>query len=86
MLEHSPSTHIHNATTPTLILHGEADHRCPIGQGEQMFTHLARNGVEVEFVRYPNASHLFLHSGPPAHKVDYYTRIRDWFVERLQAG
>lgn len=83
LLEHSPSTHIHNATTPTLIVHGEQDHRCPIGQGEQMFTALSRLGVEVEFVRYPGGSHLMLHSGPNEHKLDYYERIVTWFRERL---
>jgi dipeptidyl aminopeptidase/acylaminoacyl peptidase len=80
MLEHSPSTHIHNAVTPTLIIHGEQDHRCPIGQGEALFTSLSRNGVETEFVRYPGGSHLMFHSGPAAHKADYYTRIREWFT------
>jgi dipeptidyl aminopeptidase/acylaminoacyl peptidase len=35
--DHSPSTYAHQARTPTLIIHGEADDRCPIGQGEQMF-------------------------------------------------
>ena len=50
---HSPSTFAHRATTPTLILHGEADDRCPIGQGEQMFVALKQAGCEVEFVRYP---------------------------------
>jgi dipeptidyl aminopeptidase/acylaminoacyl peptidase len=83
LVEHSPSTHIHNATTPTLIVHGEQDHRCPIGQGEQMFTALSRQGVEVEFVRYPGGAHLMLHSGPNEHKLDYYQRIVAWFSERL---
>ncbi|HEU5430593.1 MAG TPA: S9 family peptidase, partial [Thermomicrobiales bacterium] len=39
---HSPATFAHRATTPTLILHGEADQRCPIGQGEQMFVALLK--------------------------------------------
>jgi dipeptidyl aminopeptidase/acylaminoacyl peptidase len=86
MLQHSPSTHIHNATTPTLIVHGEQDHRCPIGQGEQMFTALSRLGVEVEFVRYPGGSHLMLHSGPNEHKLDYYQRIVAWFTARLDGA
>jgi len=81
--EHSPSTHIHNATTPTLIIHGEQDHRCPVGQGEQMFTALSRLGVEVEFVRYPGGAHLMLHSGPAAHKLDYYQRVVAWFTDHL---
>jgi len=83
LVEHSPSTHIHKATTPTLIIHGEQDHRCPIGQGEQMFTVLSRQGVEVEFVRYPGGAHLMLSSGPNEHKLDYYQRVVAWFSERL---
>ncbi len=84
LLEHSPSTHIHHATTPTLIVHGEQDHRCPIGQGEQLFTALSRQGVEVEFVRYPGGAHLMLTSGPNEHKLDYYGRAVAWFGDRLQ--
>jgi dipeptidyl aminopeptidase/acylaminoacyl peptidase len=83
MLEHSPSTHIHNATTPTLIVHGEQDHRCPIGQGEQLFVALSRQGVETEFVRYPGGAHLMFHSGPNEHKADYYQRVVDWFTARV---
>jgi len=84
--EHSPSTYAHQARTPTLIVHGEADDRCPIGQGEQMFATLSRVGCEVEFVRYPGGSHLFLRGGPPEHKEDYYTRVLAWFQSHLGAG
>jgi len=80
---HSPSYFAHRAVTPTLIVHGEADDRCPIGQGEQMFVALTEAGCEVEFARYPGGSHLFLRSGPPAHKVDYYTRVTAWFRDHL---
>lgn len=83
LTEHSPSTYVANATTPTLIVHGEQDHRCPIGQGEQLFVHLSRQGVETEFVRYPGGSHLMFHSGPNEHKADYYQRAIDWFNERV---
>jgi len=86
MVERSPSTHAHRATTPTLIVHGEADERCPIGQGEQMFVALKKAGVEVEFVRYPGGSHLMLRGGPTAHKVDYYTRVLGWFRHYLLGG
>jgi dipeptidyl aminopeptidase/acylaminoacyl peptidase len=75
----SPSTHIHKATTPTLIVHGEADDRCPIGQGEQLFTALLACGkVPAEFVRYPGGSHLFIVSGRPSHRVDFTARTVDW--------
>jgi dipeptidyl aminopeptidase/acylaminoacyl peptidase len=84
---HSPSTYAHRATTPTLIIHGEADERCPIGQGEQMFVALRRAGCETELVRYPGGSHLFFRaSGRPEHRVDFFERVLGWFVDHLGAA
>jgi len=80
---HSPSTFAQNAHTPTLIIHGEADHRCPIGQGEQMFVALKKAGCEVEFARYPGGSHQFLNTGYPEHRVDALGRIVAWFKHHL---
>lgn len=80
----SPATYAHHTTTPTLIVQGEADDRCPIGQGEQMFVTLHKAGVDVEFVRYPGGSHLMLRGGPAEHRVDYYTRVLGWFQRLLQ--
>jgi len=82
-LARSPSTHAHCATTPTLIVHGESDDRCPIGQGEEMYTALKVAGCEVEFVRYPGGSHLFQRIGPPSHRADYLTRVVGWFEKWL---
>ena len=81
--DHSPSNFAHRARTPTLIVHGEADDRCPIGQGEQLFVALLGAGVETEFVRYPGASHLFLRTGPAAHRQDFLERVVGWFRDHL---
>jgi dipeptidyl aminopeptidase/acylaminoacyl peptidase len=80
---HSPSTYAHRATTPTLIIHGEADERCPIGQGEQMFVALLKAGCEVEFARYPGGAHGFRRNGPPEHREDCWERTLGWFKEHL---
>ncbi|RIK45311.1 MAG: hypothetical protein DCC58_06800 [Chloroflexi bacterium] len=81
--ERSPSTWAHRATTPTLIIQGEADERCPVGQAEQLFTTLKQAGCEVELVRYPGGFHGFPWDGPPAHREDYLTRILAWFQRHL---
>lgn len=81
--EHSPSTYAHRVTTPTLIVHGEADERCPINQGEQMFTALQAAGCEVEFVRYPGGFHGFPSNGPAEHRVDVLERTLGWFKRHL---
>ncbi|MEZ4522767.1 MAG: S9 family peptidase [Thermomicrobiales bacterium] len=77
--QHSPSYHAHKVVTPTLIVHGEADDRCPIGQGEQMFIALKKAGVETEFARYPGGSHPFQSDGPIEHRIDVHQRTIDWF-------
>lgn len=79
MREHSPSTYIWQATTPTLILHGEADVRCPLGQGEELFAALKTIGVETEFVRYPGCNHGFPWMGHPVYRIDFHSRSREWF-------
>ncbi|MBI2764781.1 MAG: S9 family peptidase [Chloroflexi bacterium] len=82
-LAHSPSTFAHNAKTPTLIVQGEADDRCPVGQGEHMFTALKMAGCEVEFARYPGGSHQFMGNAPAEHRVDVLARILAWFQSHL---
>lgn len=82
----SPANYVDRVTTPTLILHGEADDRCPIGQGEEFFMGLVAAGrAPAEMVRYPGSSHSFRLSGRPSHRLDYYRRIVTW-VERYGAG
>jgi dipeptidyl aminopeptidase/acylaminoacyl peptidase len=49
-----------------------------------MFVALRKAGVDVEFVRYPGGSHLMLRGGPVAHRVDFYSRVRDWFAKYLE--
>jgi dipeptidyl aminopeptidase/acylaminoacyl peptidase len=80
---HSPSQFAHNTRTPPLIIQGEADERCPVGQGEQMFVTLKKAGCEVEFARYPGGSHLFMRAGPPAHREDALARTLGWFKRHL---
>lgn len=80
---HSPSTFAHRTRTPTLIFHGEADERCPIGQSEQMFVALVKAGCETEYVRYPGASHMFFATGLPEHRVDWLGRVLAWFKQHL---
>jgi dipeptidyl aminopeptidase/acylaminoacyl peptidase len=82
-INHSPATYAHRATTPTLIIQGEADERCPVGQAEQMFVTLKKAGCEVELARYPGQSHIFLIAGPPDHRIDMYSRMLGWFQTHL---
>ncbi len=81
----SPYSRVEHVRTPTLVVHGAVDERCPVGQAEQWFTALREQGVPTRLVLYPGGSHLFLLDGPPSHRVDLGRRIVDW-VERYAAG
>ncbi len=82
-VERSPLTYATKVKTPVLLLHGEDDHRCPIGQSEEMFVSLKRLGKEVELVRFPGCSHSFLRSGHPKMRVEYLRRMKAWFDARI---
>ncbi len=69
--------------TPLLLLHGEQDHRCPIGQSEELFTALRVLGREVEFVRFPGESHALTRSGRPRARAEHLRRTLGWYQRKL---
>lgn len=79
----SPLKNAHRITTPCLILHSESDFRCPIEQGEQLFSVLLDQGVEAEFLRFPGESHELSRSGTPVHRRDRFEAIVDWHDRHL---
>ncbi|MFF1612757.1 serine hydrolase, partial [Amycolatopsis sp. NPDC058278] len=74
----SPLSQVEKVRTPTLVVHGGADDRCPAGQAEQWFTALREQGVPTRLVLYPGAAHLFILDGKPSHRLDFNRRIVDW--------
>jgi dipeptidyl aminopeptidase/acylaminoacyl peptidase len=53
----SPMTNINNASTPTLIQHGEFDRRVPIANGYELVQGLRDVGVETELIVYKGFGH-----------------------------
>ncbi len=74
----SPLARVGQVRTPTLVVHGADDDRCPVGQAEQWFTALREQGVPTRLVLYPGASHLFILEGKPSHRSDFNRRVVDW--------
>jgi dipeptidyl aminopeptidase/acylaminoacyl peptidase len=69
--EVSPYRHVGNITTPMLVIHGEKDHRVPIGEGVRLWTDLMRHGVEARFLYFPDENHWVLR--PPNVRAWYET-------------
>ncbi len=74
----SPVASAPRITTPTLVLHSEADWRCPIEQAEQFFVALKRAGVPTEMVRFPDEGHELSRSGKPKHRVERFEIVLEW--------
>jgi dipeptidyl aminopeptidase/acylaminoacyl peptidase len=78
----SPIRHARDVTTPVLLLQGQDDARCPLGQSEELFSTLVRcSRAPCKLVVYPGGSHGIGRSGTPSHRVDYHRRIVDWVRE-----
>lgn len=82
-MEFSPITYVENMHTPLLILHQENDHRCPISQGEMLYTALKWLRREVVFVRFPDESHGMSRGGQPRHRVERLDLIVDWYNRHI---
>jgi dipeptidyl aminopeptidase/acylaminoacyl peptidase len=79
----SPLAHVADIQTPLLLLHGEADMRCPPSDSEQLFVALRVLGRTVEYVLYPEESHVYLAAGRPDRRIDRMTRVLGWFDRYL---
>jgi len=80
----SPMKYIGNAVTPTLVIHNEADHRCQIEQGEQVFIALKTLGVDTEFLRFPDEPHGLSRGGRTDRRIERLNAISGWFDKYLK--
>lgn len=78
--DRSPLKYVANVTTPTLFVHGDADHDVPIEQAEEMYVALRKLGVESQLVRYPEVGHMLGDSS----FLDLVDRTAAWFDAYLQ--
>lgn len=81
--ECSPMKHIGNAKTPTLVIHSEQDLRCPLEQGQQVFTALKKMGVPTKFVIFPDEPHGLSRMGRTDRRIKRLSEISDWFDKYL---
>lgn len=75
----SPLTYVGNITTPLLIQHGDVDFRTGVTQSQILYKSLKQLGREVEYVRYPRATHELSRSGEPRQRLDTLVRYEEFF-------
>ena len=69
--------------TPVLVLHGQADVRVPLSQGQEFYHALRFLGKDVEMVTYPREPHIFTER---EHQIDSLTRELAWFDKYLSSA
>ncbi len=84
LMQLSPIFYVKNVRTPLLILHNEFDLRCPISQGEELFTALKMLRRKVEFVRFPEEPHGLSRHGRPDRRLARLGWILKWFDRYLE--
>jgi dipeptidyl aminopeptidase/acylaminoacyl peptidase len=65
----SSYTYINRVTTPTLLLHGEQDETCTIGQSMMFYQGLKDRGITSRLIRFPREPHGF--------REPHHIRMRD---------
>jgi dipeptidyl aminopeptidase/acylaminoacyl peptidase len=79
--ERSAIRYIRNATTPTLILHGQQDERVHPAQGQELYVALKTLGVDTQFVTYPREGHGIRER---KHQIDLMRRVVEWYDRYLK--
>ena len=82
----SPFSKVAQVRTPTLVVHGAADLRCPVGQAQQWHTALRELGVPTTLVLYHEASHAFILLGKPSQRLDFNRRVLEWVEQHAVHG
>jgi dipeptidyl aminopeptidase/acylaminoacyl peptidase len=84
MWKASALSRAHTIETPTLVIHAETDYRCPVEQGQQLFSLLYKQGVATELLLFPSGEgHELSRSGKPKHRVERFEAILAWHEEHL---
>ncbi|KAI3854713.1 hypothetical protein MKX03_028091 [Papaver bracteatum] len=77
----SPISHLSKVKTPTLLLLGAQDLRCPVSNGLQYARALKENGVEVKVIVFPNDTHGI---DRPQSDFESFLNIGVWFNKHFQ--
>ena len=77
---YSPARFVQHWKSPTLIIHGERDYRCPVGEGLALFEALQHFGVESEIVIFPDENHWIL---KPRNIVAWNAALLDFMGRHL---
>ncbi|MGI8416702.1 MAG: S9 family peptidase [Nakamurella sp.] len=79
----SPLAYADAIDIPLLIIHSEHDWRCPLEQGQRLFTALKSRGAEAEMLLFPAEGHELSRGGRPRHRQQRFDAILEWWQRYL---
>lgn len=79
----SPLAYAGAIEIPLLIIHSEHDWRCPLEQGQRLFTALKSRGAETEMLLFPAEGHELSRGGRPRHRQQRFDAILEWWQRHL---
>ena len=79
----SPHRNAGNFNTPTLVIHGEQDHRVPVNHGLELFNTLQNRGIRSRLVYFPDENHWVL---KPGNSIFWYEQKQNWLDEFIGSG
>ena len=80
---YAPVQHIKNWKTPTLIIHGERDYRCPLSEGLNLFEALRYHDVDSELLIFPDENHWIL---KPQNAIVWYETVLRFLDRHMNSG
>ena len=78
---YAPVQHIKNWKTPTLVIHGEVDYRCPISEGLNLFEALQYHKVPSELLVFSDENHWIL---KPRNIVVWYETVLQFLARHMK--
>src|ERR1700674_310055 len=78
---YAPIRYVKQWKTPTLIIHGEKDYRCPINEGLTLFEALQYHGVPSELLLFPDENHWIL---KPRNIVAWYVAVLEFIKLHME--
>ncbi len=83
LMRFSPISYVKDIHTPLLILHSDNDLRCPLEQGQQLYSALKYLGEEARMVIFEGQSHDLSRTGHPRSRVRRLDEIVGWFEQYI---
>ena len=77
----SPSRHVGEWKTPTLVIHGANDFRLIDAEGLAAFTALQRRGIPSKLLWFPDENHWVL---KPKNSIHWHESVLEWLDRWLQ--